>query len=483
MSREIKYEHERDRQTSENLEDFLSNKECYQSIDESRLIRSTIIDEIKCLAKEWIMEMVEDNEERKSKINGITQYIYPLGSYVLEVMEKDSNLDLVFIAPSFISIDDFLNSFAKKLEQCPNVKEIHPIEIARNITIKALYIDVEVGLTFTNPDVSYLNGENDIYQPNIYGNMDSRTAFSLNGYHTIQDILKIIPNRQTFQIALRAIKLWAKQKGFYSRRLGIMGGTSWTILVVYICQRFPRASPSQLIYQFFNIYREWSWPKPVEIKQFIGKNVYVKNLKIFDFGVSRLVRDKNALMPILTPSFPRNNSAFRITRSTKSLIVEEFQKGFTICKEIVDRNGDWTALFEPYRFFDKYEQFIVITGNTIENYRSKTYSVIESKIRVLTRDLEKEDFLKTLQVLPNPFDSTIDDECRIWFIGIKMEELEDNFPTDLLPHVDMFENTTLAKLDEVGVERADVDLKVSCSERKELRSLPKDVYDKIIAVE
>ncbi|CAD5111542.1 unnamed protein product [Dimorphilus gyrociliatus] len=467
---------------STSLETYLIEVGHYESENE-RSKRSTLINNVKSLAKEWIMEMVEDNEDRKTAIKAIKQYIYPLGSYVLEVMEKDSKLDTIFIAPQFISLEDFLTLFSTKLQQYPNVKQVIAVGVCRTPQIRLILDDTELFISFSNVPIEYLTGRKNISHPNAYEGMNFQNAISLNGYHIIQDILKIIPNRQTFQIALRAIKLWAKQKGFYSRRLGIMGGTSWTILVVYICQRFPTASPSQLIYQFFNIYREWSWPKPVEIKQFIGKNVYVKNLKLFDFEVSRLARDKNALMPILTPSFPRNNSAFRITRSTKSLIVEEFQKGFTICKEIVDRNGDWTALFEPNRFFDKYEQFIVITGNTIENYRTQTYSVIESKIKVLTNKLDDsktKNFIRRVQALPYSFDSTINDERRIWIIGIKTTDSIEAVANYLRPYIDDFNRTIFEKIEEIPMERNHIEIDVSTIRHEELSTfLPQDAYDQL----
>jgi hypothetical protein len=74
----------------------------------------------------------------------------------------------------------------------------------------------------------------------------------------------IFPN---FLIVLRCIRKWAKCRGLYGNKLGYLGGINCNLLVVLVCQLYPKASPSTLLVRFFQLYGKWGWPKAVQINK------------------------------------------------------------------------------------------------------------------------------------------------------------------------------------------------------------------------
>ncbi len=109
-----------------------------------------------------------------------------------------------------------------------------------------------------------------------------------------------MPSKESFQLTLRAIKLWAKRHGILSNVLGYLGGVSWAILVARVCQLYPNAAPSTLVHKFFLTYLNWKWPQPVIIKKpeqrALGFEVWDQrqNMKVYFH-----------YMPIITPAYPQ----------------------------------------------------------------------------------------------------------------------------------------------------------------------------------
>ncbi len=86
---------------------------------------------------------------------------------------------------------------------------------------------------------------------NILRNCDKESIRSLAGRRDTDMILKLVPDKDTFETTLRCIKLWAKNRGVYSNVLGYLGGVGWAMLVARICMNNPQMAPNKLLAQFF----------------------------------------------------------------------------------------------------------------------------------------------------------------------------------------------------------------------------------------
>ena len=68
-------------------------------------------------------------------------------------------------------------------------------------------------------------------------------------------------------MTLKAIKLWAKNKGIYSQIYGYLGGAAFSIMLAKICQLYPNYSTLELLDRFFFIYSHWMWSISVIIEK------------------------------------------------------------------------------------------------------------------------------------------------------------------------------------------------------------------------
>lgn len=162
-------------------------------------------------------------------------------------------------------------------------------------------------------------------------NLDQKCVRSLNGCRVTDDILSLVPNHESFKLALRAIKLWAKRRGIYSNALGYLGGVSWAMLVARTCQLYPKAAASTVLHKFFYVLSQWPWPKPVLLRH-SSEDFGNLGYPVWDPRINP--SDRYHLMPIITPSYPQQNSTFNVTMSTRQIMMNEIKLGLEFCEKI-----------------------------------------------------------------------------------------------------------------------------------------------------
>jgi len=150
-----------------------------------------------------------------------------------------------------------------------------------------------------------------VCQTSILQNLDDASVKSLNGCRVADQLLRLVPNHDAFRTALRALRVWANRRGVYSNVLGFFGGVNLAILVARVCQLYPTAAPSMLVYSFFQLWDAWQWTTPVMLTPIVDEG---HGLRVWDERVNKSERFQ--LMKIITPAYPAQNSTFNVTHST-----------------------------------------------------------------------------------------------------------------------------------------------------------------------
>ncbi|XP_009079137.1 PREDICTED: poly(A) polymerase gamma, partial [Acanthisitta chloris] len=444
--------------------------------------RAAVLGKLNNLVKEWISELAESKKLPPSLIENVGGKIFTFGSYRLGVHTKGADIDALCVAPSHVERSDFFQSFFEKLKNQEEVKNLRAIEDAYVPVIKLEFDGTEIDLVFAKLSTPTVSDDLDLRDDSCLKSLDIRCIRSLNGSRVTDEILRLVPNIENFRLALRAIKLWAKRRGVYSNIMGFLGGVSWCMLVARICQLYPNAVASTLVQKFFLVFSGWDWPKPVLLKKSEESSL---NLPVWDPRVN--LSDRHHVMPIITPAYPQQNSTYNVSTSTRAVMVEEFQRGLEVIDEILKGKSDWSKLFEPLDFFQKYKHYVVLIASaSTKEHHLNWIGLVESKIRVLVGNLERNEFVTIAHVQPQSFPGN-EDLCKqsgyvsMWFLGLVFKKVESAEKTniDLTYGVQSFTDTVYRQAIALNILKEGMKLDATYVKRKHLRYfLPAETLQK-----
>lgn len=362
--------------------------------------RMNILAKLNMLVKEWIKDTSIEKKMPAQLATRLGGKIYTFGSYRLGVHHKGADIDALCVTPRNIDRADYFQSFFELLKSQPEVTECRSIEEAFVPVIKMNFDGIEIDLLFARLALREISDNFDLRDNALLRNLDPKCVRSLNGCRVTDEILRLVPNTETFRLSLRTIKLWAKKNGIYSNSLGYFGGVTWAMLVARTCQLYPNAAASTVVHKFFVVFSKWVWPNPVLLKQ--PDNV---NLGFPVWNPNVTLADRYHLMPIITPAYPQQNSTFNVSISTKQVIVSEIHRGLFITDLIINTKLTWDKLFEAQSFFHRYKHFIVLLVNSqTADDHLEWCGLVESKIRYLIGNLERNEFITLAHINPKCFE-------------------------------------------------------------------------------
>jgi poly(A) polymerase len=376
----------KDLELTEALQKILREANFFES-DEEGERREIVLGHLNQLVMKFVKQIARKKGYPEELVRETAGKIFTFGSYRLGVHSKGADIDTLCVAPQHVDRNDFFTTFYEILQNEKEVEDLVAVPEAFVPVMNLKLSGISIDLVFARLPVNSITDEVNLLDVNILKNLDEKCILSLNGSRTTDEILRLIPKIETFHTALRCIKLWAKQRGLYSNAMGYFGGVACAILTARICQLYPNASAAFLVSRFFYVYKQWTWPQPVYLKE-IEDHPHL-NMKIWNPRINMV--DRQHRMPLITPAYPSMCSTHNVSASTLKMIQTEFERGFVITSKIYNEGGSWSELFAPSDFFSKFRYFIqVIAVSENEENQRLWAGFIEAKLRHLVIKLELE---------------------------------------------------------------------------------------------
>ncbi|KAG6476847.1 hypothetical protein ZIOFF_066095 [Zingiber officinale] len=324
------------------------------------------------IVKNWVKQLTHQRGYSDQMVEEANAVIFTFGSYRLGVHGPGADVDTLCVGPSYVNREeDFFIIFHDILAEMEEVSELHPVPDAHVPVLKFKFREIPIDLLYASISQLVVPQDLDISNGSVLYDVDEATVRSLNGCRGADQILRLVT--------------------------GFLGGVNWALLVARVCQLYPNAVPSMLISRFFRVYTQWRWPNPVMLCA-IEEN----ELGFPVWDPRKNPRDRTHHMPIITPAYPCMNSSYNVSTSTLRVMMEQFQMGNKICEEIELNKACWTALFEPYRFFEAYKNYLqvdIVAADAEDLRLWKGW--IESRLRQLTLKIERDTY-GMLQCHPYP---------------------------------------------------------------------------------
>lgn len=456
---------------SKSLENTVKDMNVFMSATELTHRHEALI-QLQDHCNQWIYEKSLEYMYPKIVARSIKGKLFPFGSYRLSVDLVGADIDTLFVCPNFISREEFFEEFHQYLSTHPEAKCVQAITEAFVPLITMTFCNVEMDLLFANIDEVTVSKDLNLNEntEQLMRIMNEKDVRSINGVRVSEDILNLIYNKKVFQSALKIIKLWAKRRGIYSNAMGFLGGVSWAILVARICQLWPTSSTFTIILNFFNFYgNKWKWPSPVIIKEIQE----VTSLTFPQWNSITNPADANHEMPIITPSYPCQNSAYNVTNSHKKIIVNHMKSAHDLCQQISSENSSFSMLFQPHFFFS-YRHYLMITYKSkIETEFKENINLIEARLRILAQHLERKPsislvhlYVKNVQTQEIDISDNVNEYICRWFIGFEIDKSKENLV--LINEIEKLKNIVKIPIHVSYVKISEISPFLSEEERKTL---------------
>lgn len=174
--------------------------------------RMDILAKLNGLANTFIKDLSLSQNVPVDTVHRLGGRIHTFGSYRLGVHSPGADIDALCVAPRNVTREEFFTMFTDVLKKQTEVTECRAIEEAFVPVVKMNFDGIEIDLLFARLALKEIPEDFDLSNDNLLKNLDQKCVRSLNGCRVTDEILKLVPNIDSYRMALRAIKLWAKSE-------------------------------------------------------------------------------------------------------------------------------------------------------------------------------------------------------------------------------------------------------------------------------
>lgn len=200
-----------DMQATDDLENALKRFNVFESEPELNH-RMTILAKLNAMANAFIKDLSLSQNVPSDTASRMGGRIHTFGSYRLGVHSPGADIDALCIAPRNVTREEFFALFTEILKKHPEITECRAIEEAYVPVVKMNFDGIEIDLLFARLALKEIPEDFDLGSDMLLKNLDQKCVRSLNGCRVTDEILRLVPNIDSYRLALRAIKLWAKRK-------------------------------------------------------------------------------------------------------------------------------------------------------------------------------------------------------------------------------------------------------------------------------
>lgn len=384
------------------LIDYLKDTGFFETEEEGRR-REDVLGRLNTVITQFVREVARKKGLPAELVRSTTGKIFTFGSFRLGVHGRGADIDTLCVAPQHVTREDFFSALPELLTRyTPPI--FTNITLVPDAYVPVMNLEAEgicIDLVFARvPGETSIGNSFDLLSNRMLGSLDDKCVLSVNGSRTTDEVLRLVPNVETFHTALRAVKLWAKRRALYGNSYGYLNGVACAILTARICQLYPNAAAATILSRFFAIYMAWKWPGPVYLKQIEEPGGL--GMKVWNPRVNPA--DRHHRMPIITPAYPSMCSTHNVSASTMQIMMAELVRGNELCKKMYQnhsssaaeeetkaRGGAWEELFAKSDFFARHRHFFQVIAVAKGEAEHRAWSgYVESKVRHLTLCLERD---------------------------------------------------------------------------------------------
>lgn len=352
---------------------------------------NTILNELPPICLNDFQKKIEIFNKISTLANVWKLKAYLFGSLSFGVYTKDCDLDILCVGTKSFTSVLFFKSFFIYLNNY--FKDCWVIDMAKVPIIKIFVDGHSVDLSFISMDFFEFPINFNIYYCDFNFSLSNKSnVIGLCGVRVSKQVLNLIPDINKFRVLMYVIKYWAKINGVYSNVLGFLGGISWTIMVAYICRKYPQCNEYQLLQHFFSTFSSWNWSESISLYE----NESVINSVI--------------PMSIFTPVKPYQNTALNVLISSKDVI----EKKLKIANHLLSDNNVKRMFMEDVFFvYDSYFSIIIKCGHNF------WFNLVESKIRNFVHFIEQQKITVDIHINTKIYSKN---DIKCVFIGLNLKD-------------------------------------------------------------